>query len=343
MATVILVLPAAALAGPTITKFPIPGGIIPTLMTTGPDGAVWAGGEGAIFRIGENGSVSTFPLPPNTLAGGITTGADGNLWFIEETTTKPHVFAIERMTPAGKMTAFPVAGAGSLLGIAAGPDGNLWFTDDRTANKVPAGDIGKVTLSGTVTEQPVPTAAGMPILIGAGPDGAVWFTAHSNTATSLVRVAPDFGFQVFPLSLGGYDAFDVATGRDGNLWFTAVNANTKVGELGRMTPQGSVKVFPIPTPAAFPQIIAAGPCLDVWFTALGAVGRATFDGKVTIFPFSDLNTSELPGVAPDAQRNVWFSDQQMPAFARVDTEGCRALLKVARLPAPHPSKVRPDR
>ena len=339
-----LLLPASALAAPAIAKFPIPAGTIPTFMTTGPDGAVWSGGEGAVFRISDTGSVSRFPLPqPNSVAGGITTGADGNLWFTEDTSTSPHAAAIYRMTPAGKMTAFPVAGAGTLLGIAAGSDGNLWFTDDRSVDKAFAGDIGRITLSGTITEQPVPAAAGEPLFIAAGPDGAVWFTAHSTTATSLVRVAPDFSFHVFPLSLGGYDTLDVAAARDGNLWFTAVNTNDTVGEIGRMTPQGSVNVFPIPTPTAIPEIIAPGPCLDVWFTAFDAVGRATLDGKVTLFPFSDENKSALPGLAPDAQRNVWFADQKSPAFVRVDTLGCRALLRVVRAAEPNPSKVHGER
>lgn len=50
--------------------------------------------------------------------------------------------------------------------IVAGPDGALWFAEGE-GNR-----IGRITVTGTLTEFPVPTPFGQPV----GPDGNLWFT-----------------------------------------------------------------------------------------------------------------------------------------------------------------------
>ncbi len=60
-------------------------------------------------------------------------------------------------------------------GITAGPDGNLWFTE------LGANSIGRVSLSGVVTEYPVPTADSEPRESATGPDGNLWFTEGTVT------------------------------------------------------------------------------------------------------------------------------------------------------------------
>jgi virginiamycin B lyase len=55
-----------------------------------------------------------------------------------------------------------------------GPDGALWFTEH-------AGDkIGRMTLSGVMTEYKVPTPSSEPMVIEPGPDGALWFTEFNS-------------------------------------------------------------------------------------------------------------------------------------------------------------------
>ncbi len=51
--------------------------------------------------------------------------------------------------------------------ITVGPDGNLRFKEP--------GKIGRITLTGTISEFPLPTPGG-PGGITVGPDGALWFT-----------------------------------------------------------------------------------------------------------------------------------------------------------------------
>ena len=54
--------------------------------------------------------------------------------------------------------------------------------------------------------------------------------------------------------------------------------------IGRITMDGAITEFPIPTPGASPINIAVGPDRNVWFTKGGAVGRVTPDGTMTEFP-----------------------------------------------------------
>ncbi len=61
---------------------------------------------------------------------------------------------------AGTVTEFPATGAS--FGITAGPDGNLWFTVTG------AGQIGRISTSGSVTLFPIPTASSEPFGITAG-------------------------------------------------------------------------------------------------------------------------------------------------------------------------------
>src|SRR5215472_6651718 len=55
-----------------------------TAITTGPDGALWFGGNNHIGQITTAGVVTQFSLPTgNVVVQSITTGPDGALWFTE--------------------------------------------------------------------------------------------------------------------------------------------------------------------------------------------------------------------------------------------------------------------
>src|SRR5437868_9389475 len=71
---------------------------------------------------------------------------------------------------AGTVTEFPIPTRGTPFDLTAGPDGNLWFTDG-------AGEIGRITPSGAITEFPVSSGS---FHITAGPDGNLWFTGYST-------------------------------------------------------------------------------------------------------------------------------------------------------------------
>ncbi len=74
----------------------------------------------------------------------------------------------------------------------------------------------------------------------------------------------------FPVP-GGEPSF-ITAGPDGALWFTE-----GTGNIGRITPSGSITEFPIPTASSMPVGITAGPDGNLWFAENSAskIGRIT--------------------------------------------------------------------
>src|SRR6266508_1365537 len=64
-------------------------------------------------------------------------------------------------------------------------------------------------------------------------------------------------FREFPLTAGS-GPIEIASGPDGNLWFTELDGN----RIGRITTAGLITEFPVPDP---PIAIAAGPDGNLWF------------------------------------------------------------------------------
>lgn len=74
--------------------------------------------------------------------------------------------------------------------------------------------------------------------------------------------------------------------------------------VGRITMNGAVTEFPIPSAAGSPINIAVGPDRNVWFTKGSILGRVTPDGAITEFP--------LPGPNAGATGLTAGSDRQPP-------------------------------
>lgn len=112
---------------------------------------------------------------------------------------------------------------------------------------------------------------------------------------------------------------DITTGPDGNLWFTESGR----GRIGRLTPDGQLREFPLPTPGADPRGIAAGGGHLFYTEFLNTkIGRISLDGTVR-----ERSTQTCPPVpcglrgasdvvvAPDG--SPWFS---VDIFAPAGTE-----------------------
>ena len=95
----------------------------------------------------------------------------------------------------------------------------------------------------------------------------------------------------------------IATGPDGNLWFTEHDTN----QIGRISISGAIAEFPVPTASAGLVDIAAGSDGNVWFAESDArsIGRITPSGTITEFvlPAPSHPTALVAG--PDG--NVWYA------------------------------------
>jgi len=262
----------------TLSEFSLPSAnTVANDIITGPDGNLWFTEGNKIARITPMGKISEFPLPSaNTFPSSITTGPDGNLWFTEQQGQ------IGRMTLTGKVSEFslpshqypagpnptkePAGSAqGDPLAITAGPDGNLWFTEIGHVGS----SIGRISTSGTITEFLLPSANTFPSSITAGSDGNLWFTViGTNNGPSEIGVITPQG-KIHEFTLPHSILGSITRGPDGNLWFTEFQygkTGTTAGRIGRITTEGKISYFPLPTSSNSPTSITFGTDHTLWFT-----------------------------------------------------------------------------
>jgi streptogramin lyase len=129
-------------------------------------------------------------------------------------------------------------------GIAAGSDGSMWFADAGTNH------VGRISPDGAVTWIPVPGTGGGSKAIVAGPDGNIWTVARDPSGTQdwILRITPagdvtKFSAGFNPARNSGTGPTGITVGPDHNLWFTEIWTD----RIGRMTPQGALTEFDIPT------------------------------------------------------------------------------------------------
>jgi virginiamycin B lyase len=126
-------------------------------------------------------TINEWPTPvafsgPNS----IVTGPDGNLWFAQGESNQigkinPSTGVItEHNLPPGPPNTYSQMPDG----ITVGPDGNLWFGIISPVSGPPL--LGKMTISGSLTEYPLTSSMLLPSSLITGPDGNIWFAAFSG-------------------------------------------------------------------------------------------------------------------------------------------------------------------
>jgi streptogramin lyase len=126
-------------------------------------------------------------------------------------------------------------------------------------------------------------------------------------------------FTHFPIPTASSQPFGIATGPDGNIWFTESLGNN----IGKMTTAGAVTEYPIPTSASRPVGIVAGPNGGpLWFAESFAskIGEITTGGAISEFP--TITADALPqSIAAGSDGALWFTEQQAPSIGRISTGG----------------------
>ncbi len=93
------------------------------------------------------------------------------------------------------------------------------------------------------------------------------------------------------------------------MWFLELNGTmdgrvVSGNRVGRITMQGEITEFAIPSPTGSPTNVAVGPDGNIWYTKGASLGRVTPDGVITEFPLA----ASARGVGLTAG-----SDRQPPA------------------------------
>jgi streptogramin lyase len=283
----------------------------PTTIAIASDGTVWftESSGNRIGRMNADGrDLVEYALPNSDSSPRIIAiGADGNVWFSEHTGNR-----IGRITPRGDLVEFAIPTPDSQpRAIALGADGNIWF------GMFAAGKIGRITPSGAITEFAIPTPNSGPRALAAGPDGNIWFSEYR--ASKIGRIAPDGTISEFPLPRPNSGPGDITAGADGNMWFVELaggidGLQTDGNRVARITLDGRVTEFPLPSPGGSPTNIAVGPDRNLWYTKGAALGRVTPDGVITEISVGEGARAVGLTAGSDRQpparlvNRLWFAD-----------------------------------
>jgi len=168
--------------------------------------------------------------------------------------------------------------------------------------------------AGTVTLYPVDPYAG-PHGIATGPDGNIWLAEeHSG---NVGKIGPDGTVLAqYPSTYGSVRY--IAAGPDGNMWFTEYGG---IGAIGRVTVDGVMAEFPVPTHFNRPWAIAAGPDGNMWFTEdANNIGRITMSGQITEFPIPTKQA--IPDhITRGPDGNMWFTESNTDKLASISPQG----------------------
>lgn len=127
----------------------------------------------------------------------------------------------------------------------------------------------------------------------------------------------------FPLPVSNSVPYGITAGPDGNIWFTEQWG----GKIGRITPDGTLTEFSIPSGGS-PQDITAGPDGNLWYTDLNnKIGRVTTSGAITVFSLPirsnpqgyTFNVPQDIAAGPDG--NLWFTEWVGDWIGRITPDG----------------------
>jgi virginiamycin B lyase len=113
----------------------------------------------------------------------------------------------------------------------------------------------------------------------------------------------------------------IAAGPDGAVWF----GEWGTGAIGRITTDGILTEYPLPTQNSGVHSIVAGPDGALWFTAWShywdpdSVGRITTAGAITLYPLP--NATWPWGITVGSDGAVWFTESNVVKIGRITMEG----------------------
>jgi virginiamycin B lyase len=230
----------------------------------------------------------------------------------------------ERPAAAQDIREFPIPSFGcDPESIVLGPDGAFWFTEYWT------GAIGRITLTGTVTEYYTPTGTSHPVSIVVGPDTNLWFT--ESTVGKIGRITTNGTITEFPCPANTVPV-GIALGPDSRLWVTDAGPNFVAG----MATNGGIMAFTVGgsglsatnyyntgiTVHNRPGNITAGPDGNLWFTErlVAKIGLITTAGVITEFPLPGP-TSQPYDIVTGPDGALWFTEFNSNKLGRITTAG----------------------
>jgi len=133
----------------------------------------------------------------------------------------------------------------------------------------------------------------------------------------------------------------IASGPNGNLWFTEKSANA----IGEITTSGVITQFPLASGAA-PWGIVQGPDGNMWFTesslANSAIGSITPSGAISIYTTGLTADSQPEGITLGPDGNLWFTEAAAAKIGTITPTGVISEHAVAAASGPTSITTGPD-
>lgn len=198
----------------------------------------------------------------------------------------------------------------------------LWVTGQNYDSVV------SVTESGAMKFHAMPKGSG-PHGIEFDGDGRLWvsFEFSGEIARLDADGKPDLTLDVrldCPTCPGGAKInthpHGMGFGLDGKtIWFTG----KATGTVGRVTQDGKVTTYVLPTVGSVPIYVHAGNDGTMWVTELvgNAIARITADGNVKEFPIPTHNSRPIAIVPEPGSNAMWFSEEAGNRVARITPDG----------------------
>jgi streptogramin lyase len=350
----------------TFTSIPIPNGTIFLFTpTVGPDGNIWfpMAKPASIVRVLSHPpyTVTEFPLADEDSYpdGNMVTGPDGNLWFAEQGDSVSLAGKIGRILPHPPytITEFNTAhpqDVPRLYGLVVGPDRNIYYTETCCSVRPDVGgSVGRITpfgsdakIQASVAEvvpevstcTPVATGTStcdVPRYVTLGPDGNLWIAA----TFSIYRLTvPGYHLSQFPVPgqrtppfpySPFYLAFGIATGSDGNIWFTG-GYGPAGNHIGRLSPRdpNNMTLYPVSTTNTNPDPlgITTGQDGNLYFAmgfnnGVGSINPFSLNKEVTDYTIPGSGVFVHGVTAGPCDNSIWVTDGGQTAIVRIQLPG----------------------
>jgi len=351
-----------------ITPYPIPlnpGGVqLNPGDITAAGGKLWfteSGNANAIGMLDPSNpdAAKAFSQGLSSAPGVITTGPDGNAWFAE-----PSAGKIGMIITSGSITEFALPSGADPQGITAytmpgTKTGTIWYTDSKNnaIGSISINPNNNYVVNSEIKDTAGTIPGGSQIVTGTDSDSTLWFSAYNSSTGQYAIGSYDpatNGFGPQALLASAQVPYGIATGPDGNIWFSEAVSNTggvsgfassALGVINPSTPSATPKEYGnIPTTsssAELPFRIVEGPDGNIWYTGNIDSAIGMFNVATQKFASQDIpqwqgeNSSPAPDgitVGPDPDNlnveSIWFAD----SFGAVDVKLLASQLVVTSPP-----------
>jgi virginiamycin B lyase len=163
-------------------------------------------------------------------------------------------------------------------------------------------------------EYGMPVKTDIPTAIAISPNGVVWFTIEFSDAIAVFRNGK---IERFLKGTQNLEPLGLAADAAGGAWYT----DTPMRAISRISPDGSIRLFPLSTPIVRLGRLAVAPDGAVWFADVTTASVTRLhDGIFMRHDVGSLGATPY-GIAVDTGGTVWTTLQGADKLARISTDG----------------------